>query len=71
MTKELFRKLVLGGMESLMALPDDLFEQTYPSIRLAMRNRISGEVQVVFVGIEPDADDDELDIVSQTDSIPI
>jgi len=34
MTKDKFRTAVLQAMESLLALPDDLFRDTYPSLRI-------------------------------------
>jgi hypothetical protein len=47
MTKDRFRRLVMGGMESLMTMPDDLWHDGFPVIRLTTR-----QGEVVIVGIE-------------------
>jgi hypothetical protein len=51
MTKADFRHLVLHGMESLMTLPDNLWECTLPAISISVRDRNGVRLRVI-VGVE-------------------
>jgi len=46
MTKDKFRTAVLQAMESLLALPDDLFEDTYPSLRIVFSSPDNCELRL-------------------------
>jgi hypothetical protein len=57
MTKALFRTLALQAVEELCAMPDDLWEETIPTIRRTYRRSADGAGEVLVVGLEPeDAD---------------
>jgi hypothetical protein len=54
--REQFRQCVQHGLESLLTLPDELWEWSQPMIRLTMRN---GETVVVGIEVMGDGEDSD------------
>jgi hypothetical protein len=56
MTKALFRTLALQAVDELCAMPDDLWEETVPSIRRTYRRAADGTGEVLVIGFEAEAE---------------
>jgi hypothetical protein len=54
MTKEQFRALITNAIDTIMSMPDDLWESGYPMLRI----NIKGSNERIVAGIEEMVEDD-------------